>query len=140
MVIIGVDPAKKEPAWSKIEDGQVTGYGKAPLEPLKWWFELFKGADIVVIEDQYLGVNVHSLIVLAHITGKLAACAELAGARVNLVKPASWQKLLGLGRASRGRIKHLSKVIAGGLVGKEIKDSDVADAVLMAEYGRQVFS
>ncbi|SFZ97752.1 hypothetical protein MNB_SV-5-1687 [hydrothermal vent metagenome] len=140
IIIVGVDTSTKMPAYC-ITDllGTRYDYGKFTLEPLSGWVELFKQANKVFIEGQYAGINPHSLITLSRASGMLFACAKFVGAEVSIVPPSRWQSnmLKVKHHFTRDKLKRLSKERASELVGENIKDSDIADAIMIAEFSRR---
>ena len=139
MLIVGIDPSTKMPAWAKATEKKVFSWGKLTLYPLDKWQKLIKGADLLAIESQYLGKSVSSLIKLAWATGELMACAKLLGVEVKVVPPSVWQRaMLKLRHDYKRRVnKRLSKATASALVGQKISDDNIADAILITEYIRQ---
>jgi Holliday junction resolvasome RuvABC endonuclease subunit len=140
MTIVGVDPGTKMPAYCIMsEGGEIKRYGKFTLEPLERWQEIFREADIVAVEGQFLGINVHTAIKLSFSAGMLAGAARLAGAVVEVVPPRVWQaRMLRCHKNTRRKVlKALSREIASAVAGKKIADGDIADAVLICEYVRQ---
>jgi len=140
VVIVGVDTSTKMPAYC-ITDllGSEYNYGKMTLEPLTSWFELFKTANIAYIEGQYAGINPHSLITLSRASGMLLACAKLVGIEAEIIYPSVWQSYMLKVRHhfTRDTLKKISKENASDLVGKKIKDNDISDAIMIAEFARR---
>lgn len=138
MTIVGIDPSTKMPAWCRVNGKGEIRYGKSTLEPLEQWIDLFRGADLVVIEGQYLGINTRSLISLSYAVGEIMACAKLAGVEeIEIIPPGMWQEaMLRARRIKRQERKSLSKKVASALIGESIEDSDIADAILLTLYAK----
>ena len=140
MIIVGVDTSTKMPAYCMVDIlGNGYNYGKMTLEPLVSWLELFKEANKVFIEGQYAGINPHSLITLSRASGMLVACAVLAGAEVEIVPPSTWQSAMlhVKHHFTRNILKRISKENASELVEEKIKDNDISDAIMIAEFARR---
>ena len=140
MDILGIDPNTKMPAYCIIDEkGKIIKYGKITLYPIKGWEWLIKRVDIVAIEGQFLGPSPHSLFKLSFCAGEISGLSKYFGKKVMIINPKTWQnKMLKVKfGAKRKEIKHISKVIASSLVNERINDSDIADAILIAEYARQ---
>jgi Holliday junction resolvasome RuvABC endonuclease subunit len=91
----------------------------------------------VFIEDAYLGRNPKSLIVAVTARAKLQVIFELAGWRVVMVKPSSWQSPIlkqGWG-AHRPELKGAAKWLTKLLTGESPK-SDMCDSFCICIYGR----
>ena len=140
MIIIGVDTSTKMPAYCMVDIlGTSYNYGKMTLEPLASWLELFKEANKVFIEGQYAGINPHSLITLSRASGMLLACAKLVGIEAEIIYPSVWQSYMLKVRHhfTRDKLKRISKENASDLVGEKIKDNDISDAIMIAEFARR---
>ena len=140
MIIVGVDTSTKMPAYCMVDIlGTRYNYGKITLEPLSNWVDLFKQANRVFIEGQYAGINPHSLITLSRASGMLLACAKIVNVEAEIVPPVTWQShmLKIKHRFTRDKLKRLSKERASELVGENIKDMDIADAIMIAEFSRK---
>jgi len=81
--------------------------------------------DEVFIEDTYFTeYNTDTAKVLARITGKLEAVAELLDKPVKFVTPGEW----------RSGYNGIREIAASGVVGKTIKELNLACAILIAYY------
>ena len=145
MIIIGIDPSTKRPAYSKFAINKagkfkVMEYAKPEETAMSFWFYLVTGADYVYIENQYLGRNYASAQKLTFSAGELSGIAKLANATVNLVSPSTWQSIvLGIKpRAKREERKKMSKLAASDIVKIGITDDDVADAICIGYYGAKM--
>lgn len=139
-LILGIDTSTKMPAYCLMNiTGAVVDCGKITLEPLTAWFEKMKDAGTVAIEGQYVGLNKHAALKLSFCSGQLVAVAKLAGKNPIIVSPKQWQpNMLKISiRQPREVIKRLSKAYAGVILGEKVKDDDIADAVMIAEFARQ---
>ena len=140
MVIIGVDTSTKMPAYCMVDIlGTSYNYGKMTLEPLSSWFNLFKNANRVFVEGQYAGINPHSIITLSRASGMLLACAKLNNIEAETLYPSVWQSAMLKVRHNftRDMLKRISKENASELVGESIKDNDISDAIMIAEFARR---
>lgn len=154
MTIVGIDPGKTGAMVVLYPDGSATAY-RVPLIKLKgkeqpaWttWFDLWSVAlrtiepDLVVLESVAArpGQGVTSMFNFGQTLGFARAIACSANCRVELVTPSVWKSKLGLlnsdKNASREQARQLMPSLAPELT--RVKDDGVADAALLAHYGRQ---
>jgi len=139
MKVIAIDPSSRMPAYSLWQDGKLISYGQMPYERFKKqsmhnWYELFETVDAMIVERQYLGINVKSLISLTKSVGALEALAVMSDTTIKEIAATTWQsKLLG-GRLRRAQLKRLSKERASDVAGERIVSDDIADAILIGEF------
>lgn len=141
-IILGIDPDLKMPAYCFMDSvGQVLKCGKITLEPLGGWAKIMIQAEAVGIEGQYAGARKNAGLKLSFCCGELAAVAKLMNKEPLIVSPKQWQARLLKVRITEKRavIKRLSKAFAESILGEKLKDQDIADAVMVAEFTRQKF-
>lgn len=153
MTIMAIDPALGKPqAWALFRDRVLVEYGRANMDGLN---HLIAGAEVVVCEGQYIGsppkgngpkmkawrAKAEVAIPLARMTGRLEQKALDLGVRFEIVRPASWQTLLKVGR---GRVKAELDRAAVAQAGVEIRAAglevpaklnvDIAAAICLGVY------
>jgi Holliday junction resolvasome RuvABC endonuclease subunit len=88
-----------------------------------------------VCEDQYLHLNVKTLIRIVSVRAVAEAVAAMDGYIVSdPVQPTSWQTALLNISKPRAECKRRAKEVASMIVKKKITDSDVADAICLCEF------
>ena len=144
--VIGVDPATVTGLAVVTAPGRGAGapvlvahFAGKGLSPSAWLAQLMQGLEgevKVVIEEQYAGPNLRTLITLAHLAGRWQEAADVLGLPWEMVLASSWQAAMLRGiRAGRGRdaCKRAAVQVARMRFGKTLK-VDEADAALMAAF------
>jgi len=142
-MIIAIDPSKKTPAVAIFDKGKFKKAFKLSRSKKGYYDSLYdlmnyaKEHDAqIIIEDQYKGINFNSITSLIECRAEIQAIAALVGVPIEIIHPKTWQtKALHIRgkRMCRNDLKKLSKIRASELIGKEIKDHDLADAINMAD-------
>lgn len=112
------------------------------LSEITWNVVTTCHADVVAIEAPIQGMsrNVRVGISLAMVAGAIAVAAQQAGARVEVVPPASWKKeVLGFGNANKEQVsnyleEHYAKFYS------RCPSQDMVDAVCIALYAEKVLA
>lgn len=143
LLVVACDPGTKSCAFAVFKDGELikTVKVKSTFDKIRAFFDEindeFKERFLLVIEDQYLSLNVHTLKKLVEIRTTVIVIARLSGAEnCIIINPQKWQQAeLGLHtRAKRVQRKRLSCFIASSIIGRRVKDNDIADAVCIGDY------
>lgn len=133
------DPAVGKPnAFAVWEDGILIESGKTH-ETIEIAV-IIGSCDIVYIEDQFFSQNPKTLKDLAHETGKIMGCCELAKIKYKMVAPTTWQSKVDLlGKKPKDispyRWKKMKakmiKEAAQGICYHEVADEDEGAAILI---------
>ncbi len=138
--VIACDPGTKYCAFAIYKRGKLTKYSKIKptLPNLQDFFKSYLNNNFTfVVEDQYLNLNVHTLIKLVSIRSMLITLARIYNcSKCITVSPQRWQTvILGIHiKAKREQRKRVSCLVASQIAKQEIKDNDVADAICIGEY------
>lgn len=90
------------------------------------------GVTHAVIENCFMGRNVHTLKTLQEAQTRITLMCEWYGLPVTLVYPATWQAAFGIGGDSADRKAGALRV--ANWLGCETKSPDIADAVCLCDY------
>jgi hypothetical protein len=140
MNLVSIDPAYAKPhAISLFIDGELDySYNSSDLKEI---MTTISESDRVVIEDQYYGMNISTVIKLAHATGELLALCKLSATKWSLVPPRTWQAYFGLyGKKPTVKPSEWTKLKEHMLIEKckefgiTTKDVDIAASVLIGLY------
>lgn len=152
-IIAGIDPGKTGALVLGLDNGGVAAFRvplvKLPKETPAWseWWQTWStalafGIDMVVIEN--VGARptqgTVSMFNFGRTLGFAHALAASAGAPIHFVTPAVWKGKLGLAKAadksaSREKARTLMPLLEPEL--RRVKDDGVAEAALLAYYGRK---
>lgn len=154
MIVVGIDPAySKEIAFSvwkskesKIgskEEWNLILTGKA-WEPVELT-DVIEKADMVVIEDQYLGPNADTQKKLSRAVGEIIGICKSAGTIYVMIQPLTWQGILKFKygkkpkemKPSQWKKKKVEYLItfASNLIGSPLEDEDISAAILIGRAG-----
>lgn len=145
MKVIGIDPGKSGGVAVLDLDGNVEvclGIGKMTDQDL-WRLLALQEPGVVYLEKVHSSpqMGVVSAFTFGECYGKIYMAAIAAGLRLELVRPVQWQKSLGLKTAKKklgsAENKRRNKARAQELYPGQKVTHEVADALLIAEYGRQ---
>ena len=139
MLVVACDPGTKHCAFAVYWNGKLKKAVKikSTFEKIKAFFEGIKQEFVLIIEDQYLNLNVHTLKRLVEVRTTVMVLAKLYNAvKCLVVPPQKWQQVeLGLNiKSKREQRKKIAKMVASEVVGEKIKDSDIADAICIGDY------
>lgn len=152
--IAGIDPGKTGALAILYPDGSATAY-RVPLIKLRgkeqpaWaaWFDLWSVSlqtvqpDLIVLESVAArpGQGVTSMFNFGQSLGFAKAIACSANCRVEHVTPSVWKGKLGLLKSDKNASREMARQLMPPLAPelKRVKDDGVADAALLAHYGRQ---
>ena len=148
--VIGVDPGATTGlaivTAPGLHRGEVRLYGHLvgkDIRPSQWMAQILHdlGASEVrvAIEEQYVGVNAHTAVILAQRAGRWQEAADAAGVPWEMVLASKWQPamLAGmLGSRTRAELKRASVTVARMRWGVELKP-DAADAALIAAWAAE---
>lgn len=139
MLIVACDPGTKHCAFAVYKNGKLikTIKIKSTFEKIKAFFESLEDVFTLVIEDQYLSLNVYTLKKLVEVRTTVIVVAKMTNAeKCLIVPPQKWQQIeLGLHtRSKREQRKEVAKIVASSITGKKVKDSDIADAICIGDY------
>lgn len=152
MIVAGIDPGKTGAMAILYPDDLVLVYRvpivKAPKETPAWseWARtwcapLAFGIDMVVIEQigARPGQGVTSMFTFGRTLGFAHALAAAAGAPVHFVTPTAWKGRLGLLKADKSASREKARTLLPRLAPDiaRVKDDGVAEAALLAYYGRK---
>lgn len=152
MIIAGIDPGKTGALCLLHDDGFVAVYRvplvKAPKETPAWslWARewaapLAFGIDMVVIEQigARPGQGVTSMFTFGRTLGFAHALAATSSAPVQFVTPAVWKAKFGLLKADKSASREKARTLMPRLAPDitRVKDDGVAEAALLAYYGRK---
>ena len=111
---------------------------EASYDNAKSFFDSFGNQDFIfAVEDQFLNLNVLTLIKLVEVRAMLTTLAKVYSAKkILVIPPQQWQmKYLGVGsHSSRKQRKTMSCFVASSIVSEKISDIDIADAVCIGDY------
>ena len=137
-ILISCDPGTKYTAFAVFKDRKLIEYTKLrpTLSNVQAFFEQYESFEFA-IEDQYLNLNVKTLIKLVTIRTMITTIARITNAtNCIVISPSKWQSLI-LGvhiRAKRDQRKRLSCMVASSIAKETIKDDNIADAICIGEY------
>jgi Holliday junction resolvasome RuvABC endonuclease subunit len=138
--VIGCDPSTRHFAFAVFENKHFIYHIKieTTYDNAKKFFDGFVNQDFIfVVEDQFLNLNVLTLIKLVEVRAMLTTLANVYLAKkILVIPPKQWQmKYLGVGsHSSRKQRKTMSCLIASSIAGEKIYDIDIADAVCICDY------
>lgn len=138
-MVVACDPGTKHCAFAVYRGNKLirTEKVKSTFKKIRAFFESLDGVFTLVIEDQYLNLNVHTLKRLVEIRTTVIVIAMLYRAQKCLVvPPQKWQRVeLGLHiKSKRKQRKKVAKMVASSITGEEVKDADIADAVCIGDF------
>lgn len=150
-LVIGIDPGSLGGIAVLGDDGSVVSVSKMPqtpqdiLEYLRRWCgtEMFGSSVVCYMEKVGTGMPGQSskaTATFARHCGHLEMALLSLGIKTNEVTPQKWQKAYQLGRSSeysKTEWKNRLKALAQQLFPREKVTLMVADALLIAEYGRK---
>lgn len=142
-IILGIDTGLKG-AWAKVMDGKLVGHGLLPLKRRRvdhagWLAEagsVADGVDIAVVE-QPLVLSRMSRWSIATVWSNYQNIVDgllgVAGLRVVVIRPRTWQSLAYRGITGKGKARSFNSVKK--LLGVKLTHDGVADAALIAYWG-----
>ena len=142
-LIISCDPSTRKSAFAVFDENGLKSYTKVTTKfgDVRSFFDQFSGERFAFfIEDQYLNLNVKTLIKLVSARTMILTLARVAGAvKCDVIPPQSWQTImLGVNiKAKRDQRKRVSCLVASEIAGEEITDPDIADAICIGDYVRR---
>ena len=140
MFVIGCDPSTKYFAFAVFDNKHFAYCTKieTTYDNAKSFFDDFASQDFIfAVEDQFLNLNVLTLIKLVEVRAMLTTLASVYSAKkILVIPPQQWQmKYLGVdSHSSRKQRKTMSCLVASSIAGKKISDIDIADAVCIGDY------
>ena len=152
--IAGIDPGKTGAMAILYPDSSVTAY-RVPLIKLRgkpkpaWtaWFDLWATTlqtiqpDLIVLESVAArpGQGVTSMFGFGETLGFARAIACSANCHIETVTPSVWKAKLGLLNSDKNASRELARQFMPSLAPEltRVKDDGVAEAALLAHYGRQ---
>ena len=153
MIVAGIDPGKTGAMAILFPDGSGTVHRvplvKKPKEQPAWslWAQEWHAAltiaepDMIVIEQvgSMPGQGVSSTFNFGRSLGFIHAIAAMSKAPVHFVTPSSWKGKLGLLKADKNASRELVRQWLPLLTSEvtRVKDDGVAEAALLAYYGRK---
>lgn len=153
-VVAGIDPGKTGALVILFPDGSAAAH-RVPLMKLRGkerpaWTEWlitwraaldFSGVDLIVIEEVAArpGQGVASMFGFGRSLGFAHAIAVAAGCTVLPVTPAVWKGKLGLLKSDKNASRETARRLVPSITPEitRVKDDGVAEAALLAYYGRQ---
>lgn len=148
MNVIGIDPSLRRTGWAYVVGSGATSYwahGSLRGDDYAGLLAVLReaaqaGVTHAAIEDVYLGRNFKTAATLAEVRGRIKGACAAAGIEVKDVPAMTWKAgiltlngLLPLGRKAQ---KAAAMMVARTL-GSDPRNSDEADAVCIADYGRR---
>ena len=143
-MILACDPSTRYCAFALYdENGRLrnTYKVKSSFNSLTSFFKKFRRKNIIfAVEDQYLNLNVKTLMKLVEIRTTLTTLAKVYNnAECLIIPPQKWQTtMLGYRKAKREQRKALSCMVASEIAKKPIDDDNIADAVCIGEYVKRI--
>ena len=140
MFVVGCDPSTRYFAFAVFENKHFIYHAKieASYDNAKNFFDDFVNQDFIfAVEDQFLNLNVLTLIKLVEVRAMLTTLASVYSAKkILVIPPQQWQmKYLSVGsHSSRKQRKIMSCLVASSIAGEKISDIDIADAVCIGDY------
>ena len=152
--VAGIDPGKTGAMVLLYPDGSGATY-RVPLIKLRgkeqpaWttWFDVWATTlqtvqpDLIVLESVAArpGQGVTSMFNFGQSLGFARAIACSANCRVEHVTPSVWKAKLGLLNSDKNASREMARQLVPSLISEltRVKDDGVADAALLAHYGRQ---
>jgi len=156
-IVTGIDPGKTGALVILFPDGS-TAVHRVPLMKLRGkerpaWTEwailwtnalAFAGPDLIVIEEVGArpGQGVTSMFNFGQALGFIRAIAAGAGCRIESVTPSIWKGKLGLLKSDKNASREAARRLVPSITGEvaRVKDDGVAEAALLAYYGRKFIS
>jgi len=138
--VIGCDPSTKHFAFAVFENKHFIYHTKIETnyDNPKKFFDGFANQDFIfAVEDQFLNLNVLTLIKLVEVRAMLTTLANVYSAKkILVIPPQQWQmKYLRIGsHSSRKQRKTMSCLVESSIAGEKISDIDIADAVYIGDY------
>jgi len=138
--VIGCDPSTRYFAFAVFENKHFIYHTKieTTYDNAKKFFDGFANQDFIfAIEDQFLNLNVLTLIKLVEVRAMLTTLASVYSAKkILVIPPQQWQmKYLGISsHSSRKQRKTMSCLVASSIAGEKIFDIDIADAVCIGDF------
>lgn len=151
MNVIGIDPSLRRTGWAYVAGTGRTSYwahGSLRGDDDAGLLALLKeaaqaGVTHAAIEDVYLGHNFRTAAVLAEVRGRIKGACAAAGIEVRDVPAMTWKAgmLTMNGRLPQGRKEQkAAAVMVAQALGANPRNSDEADAVCIADYGRRAWT
>lgn len=151
MIVAGIDPGKTG-ALVLLREFDILAFPvplvKAPKLTPAWseWAQTWSaalafGVDMVVIEQigARPGQGVTSMFTFGRTLGFAHALAAASGAPIHFVTPAAWKAKLGLLKADKSASREKARTLMPSVTSMvtRVKDDGVAEAALLAYYGRK---
>ena len=143
-LIVSCDPSTQKSAFAIFSKSGLERYAKVETRfgEIRTFFNQFENNEFAFfIEDQYLNLNVKTLMRLVSARTMILTLARVAGAvKCEAIPPQRWQTImLGVGiKAKRDQRKRVSCLMASEIAGRKIDDPDVADAICIGDYVRRM--
>lgn len=144
MCVISCDPSSKYCAFAVFSDRRLIKYAKVKTNvgDIKSFFDCYSGKGFAFfIEDQYLNLNVKTLIKLVTVRTMVLTLAQISGAEeCSVIAPQRWQTvMLGVNiKTKRQQRKRLSCIVASQIAKEDITDPDIADAICIGDFARRI--
>lgn len=151
MNVIGIDPSLRRTGWAYVVGTGATSYlahGSLRGDDYAGLLAVLReaahaGVTHAAIEDVYLGRNFKTAATLAEVRGRIKGACAAAGIEVKDVPAMAWKAgmltLNGRLPQSRKEQKAAAMMVARTL-GADPRNSDEADAVCIADYGRRAWT
>lgn len=151
---VGIDPGKTGAMVVLYPDGSTSAY-RVPLIKIKgkehpaWvtWFDVWATTlhtltpDLILIEQVAArpGQGVSSMFNFGTVAGFVKAIACSTKCRFQYVTPSVWKSKLGLLKSDKNASREIARQLMPSLVPEltRVKDDGVAEAALLAYYGRE---
>jgi len=137
---VGCNPSTRHFAFAVFENKHFIYHTKieTTYDNAKKFFDGFANQDFIfAVEDQFLNLNVLTLIKLVEVRAMLTTLANVYSAKkILVIPPQQWQmKYLRIGsHSSRKQRKTMSCLVESSIAGEKISDIDIADAVCIGDY------
>jgi len=141
VTVVGIDLATKT-GLARLNGGKLVGTGKVTIGKTDPDLDVgtiaafCAGADLVVIESVFCGVNVKTAIDLAVLRGRLVQELDRARVKWVLCAPSTWRKtsIKPAPKLKRKELKRLATAFVATTFGVDVSE-DEADAVCLALWG-----
>ena len=140
MSFIAFDAAKKKTGWA-FRDGAQWHAGIVDVSDARALADVLAraicaGVKFAVIENCYLGKNVHTLKTLQEAQTRIRVACEMAGLDVDLVYAHTWQAAYGI--TGKRDDRKLGAMRIARTLGADVATEDEADAACLCDYAERI--
>lgn len=145
MIICACDPDTQTPAFAIFNETRLVHYDCFMAKSQHWLFKIdgliaIYKPELLVIEAQFIPSNpdgirrFQSISELCAARGMVQAIFSLKGIPSILAHPFHWQRSLGGSFKGRDALKQLSQIKASDIVGSQIANINIADAICIGDW------